>query len=138
MTDAHLDGIKQPPQTTKAWKSGFYFLFFINYHMKNYKFLWIYNWFIRELNNRLKKNKFFIKLPFGDAGEIQKIEFDSENKVFWNWVNNIWAFYLIYNTKHTNGVSEWIVYWINKTEWLEKIYKSFETAKEIWCNTISL
>ena len=93
---------------------------------------------IRELNNRLKENQFYLSLPFWEKVKIKKVEFDSENKHFRNWVKDIWAFYLLYDHNWIENISEWCLYWENKTKWIEHIYNTFVILKNIWCNTIWL
>ena len=93
---------------------------------------------IRELNKFLKNNILYLSLPFWERARIKKVEFDSENKRFWNWVNDIWAFYLIYDSNWVENISEWILYWVEKNEWIEKIYNDLNEIKSYWFNTIWL
>lgn len=93
---------------------------------------------IRELNKFLKDNSFYINLSFNQKARIKKVEFDSENKRFWNWVKDIWAFYLIYDWDWVENISEWVLYWIDKNEWIKKLYDNFEFMKKIWFNNIAL
>ena len=93
---------------------------------------------IRKLNNRLKENQFYLSLPFWERVKIKKVEFDSEDKCFKNWVKDIWAFYLLYDHNWIENISEWCLYWEEKTKWIQYIYDSFVKIKSIWCNTISL
>lgn len=91
---------------------------------------------IRDINKLLKNYQFYIQLPFWDTWKIKKVEFDSEDKRFKNWVKDYWAFYLIYDCNWVENVNEWILYWVKKSKWIEKIYDSFDAIKNIWCNTI--
>lgn len=93
---------------------------------------------IKNINKLLKENTIYLKLPFWEKARIKKIEFDSENKRFWNKVYDFWAFYLMYDCNWVENISEWILYWINKNEWIEKIYNDFQKIINIWVDTISL
>lgn len=93
---------------------------------------------IRDINKLLKENTIYLKLSFWEKARIKKVEFDSENKRFWNKVYDFWAFYLMYDCNWVENISEWILYWINKNEWIEKIYNDFQKIINIWVDTISL
>lgn len=92
---------------------------------------------IRKINNLLKQHPFYLYLrPYWEKAKIKKVEFDSENKRFWNWVNNIWAFYLIYDHNWVENIGEWIAYWAEKEEYMMKLYKTFEKFIKMWVDTI--
>lgn len=92
---------------------------------------------IRSINKLLKEYDIYFQLPFNEIARIKKVEFDSENKRFWNWVKDIWAFYLIYDSDWVENISEWVLYWENKNEWIEKLYNNFEFIKNLWLHIIS-
>lgn len=93
---------------------------------------------IRNINKLLKENAIYLKLAFWEKARIKKVEFDSENKRFRNWVFDFWAFYLIYDSNWVENISEWILIWVDKNKWIEKIYNDFQKIINIWVNTISL